>query len=92
MAVAMMVNSMAGGVSVEWCLSQNSTTIDGHIQTVLGQSDETMERTKQLSGINSSLFSRSDGSEQKLYSLCVTIFLTTVTSLKQGRIHMKRGF
>ena len=35
--------------------------------------------------IISSLFSRSDGSEKKLHSLCVTIFLTTVTSWKQGR-------
>ena len=33
----------------------------------------------------SSPFSRSDGSEKKLHSLCVTIFLTTVTSWKQGR-------
>ena len=29
-----------------------------------------------------SLFSRSDGREKKLHSLCVTIFLTTVTSWK----------
>ena len=35
----------------------------------------------------SSLFSRSDGSEKKLHSLCVTIFLTTVTSWKQGRYY-----
>ena len=33
----------------------------------------------------SSLFSRSDGSEKKLHSLWVTIFLATVTSWKQGR-------
>ena len=34
---------------------------------------------KEDKGHISSLFSRSDGSEKKMHSLCVTIFLTTVT-------------